>query len=75
MKRVNLSMTRCVKCKSNIKIISEKIMKRCPICNSELVKDKEFNAQGILDHENGCIILKEKGIKYDSNRSKDIKKG
>lgn len=72
MKRVNLSMTRCTKCKFNIKIISEKIIKQCPICKSKVVKDKDFNAQGILDHENGCIILK--GKINDNNRYKNTKK-
>jgi len=68
MKRINLSITKCINTKCNFRVISETTMQKCPICKSKVVKDTQFNAQGILDNdEDGCIILKEKGRKNDSN--------
>lgn len=64
MRRINLSMTRCINPKCTFRIISETIMKKCPICKSNTIKDRQFHAQGIFDSDDdGYIVLKEKGKK------------
>ena len=74
MKKINLSTTRCTNTKCSFRIISETIMSRCPICNSKTIKDKQFTAQGLLDTDDDCVILKEKGRKSDSYRPRNFKK-
>jgi len=74
MKRINLAMTKCTNPKCKFRVISEVTMTKCPICNSRTIKDKDFRAQGILDTDEGCIILKEKGKRYVSNKQRNIKK-
>lgn len=74
MKKINLSITRCTNPKCKRGIIAETIMKKCPICNSELVKDKQYTVQGLAGIEDGCIVLKDKGRKSDSNRYRNFKK-
>lgn len=74
MKRINLSITKCTNPKCGFQVISETIRKRCPICKSKMVKDKESHAQGLMDIDDPCIILKQKRKTNDSNRPKNIKK-
>jgi hypothetical protein len=68
MKRINLAMTKCTNPKCKFRVISEATMRKCPICHSKTMKDKDFRAQGLLDTEEGCIILKEKGQDKKNNR-------
>ena len=66
MKHINLSIGRCINSKCKRGIVSESTMSNCPICNSKLVKDKRYSAQGLFDEDEnkeGYIVLKEKGKK------------
>lgn len=74
MKKINMSTTRCTNPKCKRGIIGETVIRKCPICNSVAVKDKTIQAQALWDIEDGCIILKDKGSKSDSNRPKNFKK-
>ena len=74
MKHINLSMTRCTNPKCKFRIISETKMDKCPICKSKTIKDKQYTAQGLLDTDDDCVILKEKGRKSDSYRPRNFKK-
>ena len=74
MKRVNLSMTKCINPKCGFRVVSETIINKCPVCKSKTIKDKQFHAQGLLDEENPCVILKEKGRKSDSYKPRNFKK-
>jgi len=77
MKKINLSMGRCSNPTCKRGIVSESAMSKCPICNSKLVKDKQYTAQGLFDeneNKEGYVILKEKGKKSDSHRRKNTEK-
>lgn len=60
MKKINLSITRCINPKCDFRIVSTKTMHTCPICKSKTIKDKQHTAQGIMDSDNDCVILKRK---------------
>ena len=77
MKKINLSMGKCVNPKCKRGILSESVMNKCPICNSKLVKDKYYVAQGLFDENEkveGYVVLKDKGNKNDNRRPRTIKK-
>lgn len=74
MKKINLSTTRCTNPKCKFRIVSTEMMHTCPICKSKTIKDKQYTAQGIMDSDNDCVILKEKRRKSDSNRPRNFKK-
>lgn len=68
MKKINLSITKCINTKCDFRIISEQTMKECPICHGKLVKEKDFRVEG-YDQGNGFITLKkQQGKIHDNNR-------
>lgn len=65
MKIMNLSITKCTNNKCGVKVIGEHSVRKCPVCNSKMLKDKAQRAEGWIDQD--CVILKDNRRKSDNN--------